>query len=134
MHLKPLFLSLVAATTALALPLAKAGPSDNGSLCLGSSFSPTNCNSPGADSVNVDPTIDISPTVVARAPGPAPARELDGRDDADCIGSSFSPTNCNSPGADSVNVDPDIDISPTVDVSGVTDAVTDVVSDVTARP
>jgi hypothetical protein len=133
MHLTFLFLSLVAATTALALPLAKAGPSDDdGGLCLGSSFSPTNCNSPGADSVNVDPTIDISPTIVARAPEPAPARELNGRDDSDCIGSSFSPTNCNSPGADSISVDPDIDVSPTVDVSGVTDAVTDVVSDVTA--
>ncbi|KAK5281592.1 hypothetical protein LTR20_004997 [Exophiala xenobiotica] len=119
MHLQFLFLSLAAATTALALPLAKAGPNDDdGDLCLGSSFSPTNCNSPWADSVNVDPTVDISPTIVARAPEPAPARELNGRDDSDCI--------------DSVNVDPDIDVSPTVDVSGVTDAVTDVVSDVTA--
>jgi len=131
MHLKTFFLALVAATTALALPLAKAGPDDDGDLCLGSSFSPTNCNSPGADSVNLDPTIDISPTIVARAPEPAPARELNGRDD--CIGSSFSPTNCDSPGADSINISPDIDVSPTVDVSGVTDAVTDTVSDVTAR-
>ena len=125
MHFKSLLLVFFASSTVLSLPVPDVG----GDLCLGSSFSPTNCNSPGADSVNVDPSLDVDPTIAIRAAEPEPEPELEARSDDDCIGSSFSPTNCNSPGADSINVDPTIDIDPTVDLSGVSDVVTDVVSD-----
>lgn len=128
MLFKNLLLALCASSTVLALPLPL--PDVGGDLCLGSSFSPTNCNSPGADSINLDPSLDLSPTIDVRAAEPEPEPELDARSGNDCIGSSFSPTNCNSPGADSINVDPSVTISPTVDASGVTDAVVAVVSGV----
>jgi hypothetical protein len=120
---------LVTSSMVLGLPMPTADSSDDGSLCLGSSFSPTNCDSPGADSITLDPTVDVSPTIEIRDAKPDPTSSGLKPRSSDCIGSSFSPTNCDSPGADSINVDPDIDISPDVDLSGVTDTVDDVVND-----
>ena len=124
-----IFLAILASTsTVLSLPIAQ---SDDD--CIGSSFSPTNC---GDNSINVDPNVDVSPTVDAGDLGvEGVVDDVTGlvggilprqTSDDDCIGSSFSPTNC---GDNSLDVSPDLDVSPNVDlgnlgVEGVVDDVT----------
>lgn len=109
-------ISLTLLTSALPIP--------DKSTCIGSSFAPTNCNSPGAQSINVDPALDLSPDVSLPSINVRSSDEeeqtLETRQDkSTCVGSSFSPTNCDSPGAQSINVDPDVDVSPDVSLPDV---------------
>lgn len=102
-HLKFLAV-LLASSSVLAAPIAQ-----DKSVCVGSSFAPTNCDSPGAQSIDVSPNVDVSPDINLRD---VIVEERDS--DSTCVGSSFSPTNCDSPGAQSINVDPTVDVSPEV--------------------
>jgi hypothetical protein len=92
--------ALAFASSILSSPIPQ---DDSDGLCLGSSFSPTNC---GDNSIDMSPDIDISPSIGRR------------QSDDDCIGSSFSPTNC---GDNSIDVSPDVDVSPSVDLSNLLD-------------
>lgn len=118
MRCSSLLLAILATVKVNALPI----PDDG--TCVGSSFSPTNCDSPGAQSINVDPNVDLDPTINLKReaiPEPEPIPEPD---DGTCVGSSFSPTNCDSPGAQSINVDPNVDVDPTVDTGDVASTIT----------
>ena len=134
MRCSSLLLAILASVTVNALPI----PDDG--TCVGSSFSPTNCDSPGAQSINVDPNIGLDPTInPKREATPEPAPEPTPQpDDGTCVGSSFSPTNCDSPGAQSINVDPNVDADPTLDtgdlastITSATDGVANVVTSTT---
>lgn len=107
MHHFTLAALLLTSASVLAMPF----PQDK-SVCVGSSFAPTNCDSPGAQSIDVSPDINVSPDITLRD------MPLDERDsDSACVGSSFSPTSCDSPGAQSINVDPSVDVSPDINLT-----------------
>jgi len=111
---------------ASALPVADKSTNGN-SVCVASTLNPGSCDDGSFDdtTLNLDPTLDVDPSILRRGDNWETLDDSDDSDDSDdettddnniCVASTANPGSCDSGDFDgsTIDVDPTLDIDPTI--------------------